>query len=234
MNLEKGSKSNPTGNLIVYCNVLGENPLSPGGKIIASNVVVSFLKLEDNFPVVTFPPISLGSYDELIQMLSEHMDNYDIAKLPDFELPQDKEKANSYIQSRMENFNSLVGKYVEFCKTREKSRSRQNVESELSGVEGYLRELTKLSMEFRNSKGLTKEVHRFQVDKLLDQFSSKHPQYDLDNFRKALAVPGQKGEDLASLYISKFNAINDEDYETASILKKKIVDLETKESYENE
>lgn len=224
MIFEKGSKNNPAGNLIVYCNVNGENPLQPGGRIIASNVVVSFLKIGDNFPVVTFPPVSLDSMDELRQIISENGDLYDVIKLPDFDMPENKEKANQYIQDRMENFNSLVMKYVDLCKNKERN-SQAIIEGD--GIRDYLDALAKLSLQFRKSSGLAREAARMKVDKLVDNFAVRHPQYDLENYKRALSYPGQKGEELAGLYLKKYTAISGEEYEKASVLKQQIQEMES-------
>ncbi|NCN08440.1 MAG: hypothetical protein GW938_01210 [Leptospira sp.] len=229
MIFEKGTKQNPTGNLILYCNVIGENPVQPGGRIIASNVVVSFLKLGDNFPVVTFPPVALPSMDELKKLIDVNLESYDIARLPDFELPENKEEANRYIQDQMERFNQVVMRYVEFCKSKEK-KPHSDIDKDITGVEGYIEALANLSMEFRKSTGLAKEATQMKVDRIVTKFSSNHPQYDLDNFKKALDFPGNQGDELVGLYLKKFNAISVENYEVASNLKRKIEAIETTES----
>ncbi|AVQ12030.1 Uncharacterized protein XB16_1700 [Leptospira santarosai] len=226
MKFEKGSEKNPTGNLIVYCNVFGENPLSPGGKIIASNVVVSFLKIGENFPVVTFPPVSLESYEELKKVISENIEKYDVIKIRDFEMPTSKEASNDYIQERMDQFNSVVIKYVEICKNREIGGGLVNFPEEESGVREYLDALANLSLKIRRSTGIAREASLIKMDQLVENFSTKHPEFDLDNFKKALFLPGQTGEELIGLYLQKFNAISKENYEDASTLKKKIHDIE--------
>jgi hypothetical protein len=222
--LEKGSKTNPTGNLIVYCYVIGENPFQPGCEIIASNVVVSFLKINDNFPVVTFPPISFPSIDELKKVIIPNESMYDMARLPDFRMPEDREAGNIYIQERMEQYNAFVMKYVELCKNKERNVMP---DFNLAGVNDYLDELLKISMQFRSSTGLARDTVQQRIDKLIENFSVRYPQFDLENYKNALFYPGKKGDELASLYLKKFQAINDEKYEAASIIKRKILDLET-------
>jgi hypothetical protein len=64
--LEKGNIENPTGNLILYARVVGENPFEPDHEYIASNVVVSFLRINNSLPVVTFPPVSFKTLEEMI------------------------------------------------------------------------------------------------------------------------------------------------------------------------
>lgn len=228
LDFERGSKDNPTGNLILYCNVIGENPVPPGGGIIASNVVVSALKVGDNFPVVTFPPVALPSVYELRAQLEPNIEAYDIIRLPDFELPEKQEEVNAYIQMQMERYNQVVLKYVEYCKKKHSSESKiffQPVEN--LSVNDYLELLTVLSSEYRVSDGKAKESVLNKLDQVVEKFSSQHPEYDLVNFKRALRLPGNQGEKLIHLYLQKFNAISTENYEDASKLKKEIEEIET-------
>ncbi len=226
MNFERGSKPNPTGNLIAYCHVFGENPIAPGGKIIASNVVVSFLKIGDNYPVVTFPPVALSSKEELLKILTENIHLYDVVQLPDFQMPENKDQSNQYIQERMEQFNSMVMRYVEYCKAKEKKQATGGAEK-LEGFNQPLETLANLSLEFRSSSGIAKEATRLKMDRIVDYFQNHHPQLDIDNFQKALAFPGKLGDELVSLYIQKFNAIQIENYEGASDLRRRILAIES-------
>lgn len=223
MLLEKGSEKNPTGNLILYSFVKGENPFQPGGKVIASNVVVSYLKINDNFPVVTFPPVSYKNIDDLKQIILESGDIHDVARLPDFEIPPGKDAGNQYIQQRMEQYNGVVMKYVELCKNQKKT-----TETEVTGdsIGSYIDALAKLSIQYRSSRGLAREAAKLKVERFISKFSNSYPQFDLENYKNAIMYPGQKGDELASLYIQKFNAISHENYETASMLKKKIDSIE--------
>ncbi|MCZ8343201.1 MAG: hypothetical protein O9301_09230 [Leptospira sp.] len=226
MNFERGSKPNPTGNLIAYCHVFGENPIAPGGKIIASNVVVSFLKIGDNFPVVTFPPVALASKEELMKILSDNIHLYDVVQLPDFQMPEQKDNANQYIQERMEQFNAMVMRYVEFCKAKEK-KPGNTIPENMDASNEPLEALASLSLEFRNTSGIAREATRLKMDRIVDYFHNNHPNLDIDNFKKALVVPGKLGDELVSLYIQKFNAIQIENYETASDLRKRILEIES-------
>ncbi|EQA38139.1 hypothetical protein LEP1GSC050_1219 [Leptospira broomii serovar Hurstbridge str. 5399] len=226
MKFEKGSEKNPSGNLIVYCNVVGENPLYPGGKIIASNVVVSFLRIGENFPVVTFPPVSLDSYDDLKRIISDNYDKYDVVKIKDFEMPTEQEDSNSYIKERMDHFENVVIRYVELCKNREGNSFPAN-DKEPEGVRDYLDSLANLSLKVRRSSGIAREASLLHMEKLVENFAGKHPEFDLHNFRKALEMPGQTGEELIGLYLQKFNAISYERYEDASSLNKRIQQIES-------
>jgi uncharacterized protein YaaR (DUF327 family) len=222
--LEKGSHSNPTGNLLVYCRVIGENPFQSGCEFIASHIVVSFLKINDNFPVVTFPPVSYRTMEDLQNALHFNSDHCDIARLPDFIMPEDKEEANKYIQERMEQYNQFVVKYVELCKNKEKNQVEEPFKE---GVSNYLSTLVEYSLQYQRSSGLSREIAKQRVDRIIEEISRKYPEFDIQNYKNALyRYSGNRGEELATLYMKKFQAIHVEDYEKASILKSKIMDLE--------
>lgn len=225
--LEKGSTSNPTGNLIVYCRVIGENPFQSGCDIIASNVVVSFLKVNESLPVVTFPPVSYPGMEDLQKALAKNIDTYDIAKLPDFIMPEDAERSNRYLQERMEQYNSFVLKYVELCKNKDKDY-KFITPDDLNQTMNILMEA---SLQYRNSEGLAREMAKLKIERLTHEISLKNPEFDLENYKNVIyTYQGAKGEELASLYVKKFKAIRFEEYEVASQLKRKILDLETNHS----
>jgi hypothetical protein len=222
--LEKGSTSNPTGNLILYCKVIGENPFQSGCDIIASNVVVSFLKVNESLPVVTFPPVSYPVLEDLQKALAKNIDTYDIAKLPDFIMPEDTERGNKYLQERMEQYNNFVLRYVEFCKNKDKGEINYSKGDDLNQSLNILMEA---SIDYRNSKDLAKEIAKDKIEKLIQEISNKNPEFDLENYKNAIyTFNGPIGEELASLYVKKLKTIRFEEYEEASLLKRKILDLE--------
>lgn len=222
--LEKGSLSNPTGNLVVYARVIGENPFEPGCEYIASNVIVSYLRMGENLPVVTFPPVSFPTLGDLQKVLARYADMYDIARLPDFVMPQGKEAENRYLQERMESYNQFVLRYVELCKNKEK---KQDSEKKFGEVHDFLNELVEFSVQYRSSSGLTKEIAKTKVNNLAKEISNRFPAFDMDNYMNAIyRYKGQVGDELATLYLKKFHAIHQEEYEKASELKMQIRDLE--------
>jgi len=222
--LKKGSRSYPTDNLIVYCRVIGENPFQSGCDIIASNVVVSFLKVNESLPVVTFPPVSYPALEDLQKALAKNIDMYDIAKLPDFIMPEDTERGNRYLQERMEQYNSFVLRYVELCKNKDKSEMKY-ISDDLNQVMNTLMEA---SLQYRGSEGLAREMAKIKIDNICREIALKNPEFDMENYKKAIySFTGPVGDELASLYVKKFKAIRFEEYEEASQLKRKILDLET-------
>jgi len=113
MKLEKGDIKRPTGNLIVYGDVIGENPFQDGAKIIAANVFVSYLNHGDSLPVVSFPPVPIVTKRLLMKIINQG--NYDLFKMDNFESPEDPGLANKYIKGKLREFNDIVSKYVEKC-----------------------------------------------------------------------------------------------------------------------
>lgn len=221
--LEKGNIENPTGNLILYARVIGENPFEPDHEYIASNVVVSFLKINNSLPVVTFPPVSFRTLEDLHKAIQVNSDAYDIARLPDFNLPMEKERVGRYLQERMDNFNTFIARYVEYCKQKGMS-SQKNLENDFHS---YFKELLETSLMYKNSSGLTKEIAKSRVDNLVSEISLKFPTLDVENYKNAIfKYSGNVGDELATLYLKKFQAIYQEDYEIASQLKKRIQELE--------
>lgn len=221
--LEKGNIDNPTGNLILYAKVIGENPFEPEHEYIASNVVVSFLKINNSLPVVTFPPVPFRTLEDLHKAIQVNADAYDIARLPDFILPTEKEKVSKYLQERMDNFNAFIARYVEHCKQKE-SFSHKYFESDFNS---YFRELLETSVMYKNSSGLTKEIAKSRVDNLVSEISVKFPSLDIENYKNAIfKYSGHLWDELATLYLKKFQAIYQENYEIASQLKKRIQELE--------
>lgn len=222
--LEKGNIDNPTGNLILYAKVIGENPFEPDHEYIASNVVVSFLKINNSLPVVTFPPVSFRTLEDLHKAIQVNSEAYDIARLPDFVLPSEKEKISKYLQERMDNFNAFIARYVERCKQKEENSSQRIFENDF---QGYFKELLETSVMYKNSSGLTKEIAKTRVDNLISEISLKFPTLDVENYKNAIfKYSGNVGDELATLYLKKFQAIYQENYEIASQIKKRIQELE--------
>jgi uncharacterized protein YaaR (DUF327 family) len=162
--------------------------------------------------------------EDLQNALHFNSDHCDIARLPDFIMPEDKEEANKYIQERMEQYNQFVVKYVELCKNKEKNQVEEPFKE---GVSNYLSTLVEYSLQFQRSSGLSREIAKQRVDRIIEEISRKYPEFDIQNYKNALyRYSGNRGEELATLYMKKFQAIHVEDYEKASILKSKIMDLE--------
>jgi len=210
LDFAKGDALSPTGNLIVFCNVRGENPVDPGGSIIVSNVFVSFLSArKDTFPVVVFPPMSLESEDELDDLLCLN-ERADVLQVDDFEKPPDK-SMEEYIEDRMQEFNMVVVDYVELCRSYIEKREK---ELKIAPVE-----LTEEAVLARLDT--IKDLRHAQLDNYLTFLEANFSKYDAGNLRRALdSQPA--GSYLARLYIKKFQAIYQENYEHAARLQKRI------------
>ncbi len=247
----KGNAEEPTGNLIVYCYVNGRNPFHPGGKIILSNVVVSFLSARTNmFPVVVFPPVSLMTDEDLDQVL-EINEFSDVIQLYDFEMPDGEDPGQNYVNERMTHFNQIVMEYVEFCRGYISSRVRDDFMAESRELDAEfaleapreepatatalstlpdeeknaLENLERLmgSSGPRGEEELKADHHFRSVVRLIE---ARYPKYDIRNFLRGLKVPQSADAGLHSLYMKKFWAIYEENYEQAARIQSKINRLE--------
>lgn len=247
----KGNAEEPTGNLIVYCYVNGRNPFHPGGKIILSNVVVSFLSARTNmFPVVVFPPVSLMTEDDLDQVL-EINEFSDVMQLYDFEMPEGEEEGQNYVNERMSHFNQVVMEYVEYCRGYIGARIRdddflpepQEFEADFTleapaaaGPERQAEEnaLSTLPDDekstLENLERLMGHAPRNQEDShfrnVVRHIEARYPKYDIRNFLRGLQVRQSVDAGLHSLYMKKFWAIYEENYEQAARIQGKINRLE--------
>ena len=229
----KGNPDSPSGNLIVFCDVIGKNPINPDGKIIVSNVVVSFISASSNsYPVVIFPPDSLETREELDLLISLN-DSYDVIQLPDFELPDDQ-KESVYLKERMEQLNQCVVEYVEFCRQYIEGFMEEGVPTrELPAPVSEKEAPTEKSALDALQAFLLQKDRRAPLEEIEGQFKDaihflkiNYPKYDVDKFAEVAYKPGRLAKNLARLYLEKYKAVFDEQYETAARLKNRIARLE--------
>ncbi len=234
----KGNSRSPTGNLLAYSVVDGYNPIEPGGKIIACNVMVSFVTAPSNhFPVVVFPPVYLKTAEELAELIHLQED-YDVLKLADFKAPS-KTSADEYIKKRLKKFNDVVIAYVEMCRdyiqyrmasftpemvtpllTDEIGSSVTDESSLLDILEGYIE-------KDRPVTAGNKDKFRH----IIQQIELHYPRYDIRNLERVLKSYAQgNNEELARLYIKKFRAIYAEEYEKAAAIQNHIRVIEESET----
>lgn len=244
----KGNADEPTGNLIVYCYVNGRNPFHAGGKIILSNVVVSFLSARNNmFPVVVFPPVSLMSEDDLDQVL-EINEFSDVIQLYDFEMPEEEEAGQNYVNERMSHFNQIVMEYVEYCRGYIGSRVRDDffpepqefdadftLEAPATLTNPNSTEENALSTIPDDERSTLEHLERLigpefkrdaNFNNVVRHIQSSYPKYDIGNFLRGIGASPAEGTGLHSLYMKKFWAIYEENYEQAARIQSKITRLE--------
>lgn len=234
----RGNPEQPTGNLLAFCTVEGKNPIQPEARILIANAVVSFVSaFSGNFPVVLFPPGSLFDEEEL-QQLIELNDSYDVIELAEFKIPSDSDE-NTYIKERLENLNQQILEYVEMCHTHIESRfENQEGESYVSPARpqetapvarldeksalDYLQYLLiESNAHFKINEGEARE----NIQIVLEYLEKRHPQYDVRNLKPILSR-GTVDNRLPELYVRKFRAVFEEDYETAARLKDRIARME--------
>ena len=248
MKLERGNIKKPSGNLLVYCHVRGENPVEPEATIIASNVFVSFLTQNDTLPVITFPPVGIESENQLKAKITE-FPNVDILKLPNFEMPDDPMQAQDYIQTRLQDFHEIVNEYVEYCsqfllKIEDSAEKPKNppalpagaadedgmppTSNALDGIR-YLETMAqKIRRELKADAFHTAQDEQYRnFSKAWKEFALENPQYDFQNLVKFLKIKADKAGTIVELYFKKFRAIYFENYEEANEIKGQIAELES-------
>lgn len=221
----KGSKEQPSGNLIAWCRVFGTNPVQEGAEFIVCNIMVSFLDAhEQNFPVVVFPPIGADDSEDLNKLCNVRPD-YDIIQLPDFEIP-DKMKEGEYIEERLEDLNQIVVDYVEMCRDTYKFDGTQ-----ITTKKGKSKRISRNSLISDEEKTLNRleetlsspDKSHHELPGVLNYIQKTYPRYDVQNLKKVLK---NRNPDLNELYIRKFRAIFHEEYEEAANLQKEIRELD--------
>ncbi len=229
----KGNLQSPTGNLIVFCNVNGFNPILPEGRYIVCHVVVSFVSAPaNNFPVVVFPPASLIDGGDLQQVIDFHPYS-DVVQLPDFELPGDVDE-KEYMNKRLEEFNQSVIEYVELCRDGiQKNMKAPGVKKDMGLIPlSYLRPLAEKipPVDEKQSIDLLEKCIKNEEDTpvqtIILHFEKNFPKYDIKNLERILGLPGSGAQLLPALYIKKFRAIFEEKYEEAADLQSRIIILE--------
>ena len=237
----RGNPESPTGNLIAYCNVHGDNPVEPEARYIACNVVVSFLGAEDrSFPVVIFPPVGVRDRSELKELLTRRK-YYDIIRIEDYRLPPGHDE-NQYVKERLDAFNETVMEYVELCKDNIDARKEDRLlEMELdpgNSLSDEERTLNRLEATIQassvNTEGSTEgssartmELPRStstELTEILRYIRKTYPRYDVHNLERSLKLSNQR---LNQLYLKKFRAIFHEKYEEAATLQHEIKNLES-------
>ncbi|MBX7057812.1 MAG: hypothetical protein K1X75_07065 [Leptospirales bacterium] len=226
LQFESGNPEKPSGNLLVYCEVRGENPIEPEDGVLACHIAVSFVGAqESNFPVVIFPPISAADLSEL-ETLAARDDRLDIVRTEDYIAPAEEERED-YMRRRMEQLNELVLAYVELCRKRfaagapPSGRRLRALPSPPSAPEPQTpNSESRLFEEMEQAlSGSGDSASRDRLDSLLRHAMQRFPQFDTGNLLRDLKAGGL---DLARLYLKKFRAIQAERYEEAASLQSDI------------
>lgn len=232
LKFQRGSAEIPSGNLLVYCRVKGPNPFHPDASMIVSNVVVSFVSAAQNsFPVVIFPPGPVFHHGEFQKLLKLN-DRYDVIRVPDFAKPDDTSEED-YVRERLEQLNKCVLEYVELC--------RKHVEL-LLGSESEAEGALFLEADTGGSGPNEDDALRTLGDNLerAERGESiaerelgvalallhSHPHYDVERFERALRSPDTIP--IARLYVQKYRAVRQEQYEEAAGIKARIEEMESR------
>jgi hypothetical protein len=218
LQFEYGNEKSPKGNCFLYSAVLNDKFYFPGAKWIASNVYVSYLHLNDKLPVVAFPPVVIDSPLKVFQIAKYQ--NMDVLRIPDFSPPQDTKSARKYFQSRVDEFNEIVMKYVDLC-------GAQKMElEEILDIQDDGQKLNKIekrfiqSMPHKNHSSLESILGPFLNDKLVQD-----NRFDFQNLWALYLEMEPNQSNIVHLFFEKYRAVLDENYEKAGIIQVKINDL---------
>ena len=255
----RGNPKKPCGNLLLYAHTQGRNSITSDAKFIVCNVFVSFVSAsEDHFPVVAFPPTIIEREEQLSMFLGLNPE-CDIIRLEDFDPPLHQE-AKHYVRTRIKNFNLVVGQYVEMCRDYFHLRVKESHADEFSllnykilskspGTPGILEESSYIDQLEQYVKVYETAPHKIHIyfHKIIKTMEDKYPYYDLANFTRVIGldakidITGKKSWEeegasekynpqLATLYLRKFRAIQEEKYEEAAKIQNHIRTME-REAY---
>ena len=233
MNFDVGDKSNPTGNLIIYCEVVGQNPVKADCKIISSNIFVSFLNIGENLPAITFPPVAYETFAGFKTHLKV-IEKYDLIKIPLFQFPDHADKAQKYINQRLQEVNEIVKDYVYICAKFAKSFFKNLTEepdedsTDLEKLD-YLEKMT-LNYLADSSSSLNDEKY-IDFGSLFNSFIGNKPQYPLHSLMNFVQLADSRVPKLVSLLFRQSKAIYHENYEEAKTLQPAIEELSTELNY---
>lgn len=108
----KGNSKSPTGILVAFSEVKGENPIDPNAKILAVQVVVSPLSAHQyNYPVVVFPVSAFSDKNHFFKIV-DFIGSCDVIQLPDFQVPKNLSD-EEYLKERMKMLNEIIQSYVD-------------------------------------------------------------------------------------------------------------------------
>ena len=228
MKFVKGNKNQPSGNLLIFCHVIGQNPIAQDARIIAANIFVSFLTKDDNLPAITFPPVAFKDEVEFNAFASRHPE-YDVVQIDTFQFPPDPEKAQEYVNERLQKVNDLVKEYVEFCGAFLLNQPVEAEPEELTDVLEKIRYIEQVAEEAIDEPEKLQEKNRYETFlKFFDLFVKVHPQYPIHNRVNYMHRKDDESRKLVSLFIQQSKAIYFEDYEEAKNLQNEIADLSGK------
>lgn len=229
MKFEVGNPEEPTGNLVLYTNVLGQNPIEPGARIIAAHIVVSLIASPENIPAVTFPPLAFKEKDDLMAHL-ELIPAYDLYRMPDFQLPQEPDAAGDYINKRLDKVNDYVKEYVDICSTfmaeaGSKPRVRPPAPDNIPEALDYMEKLSrKVLNTFKYGQSDNELLKKFE--EYISEFENSHPEYPIYRLNRLVTNPTREAEKLLHLNFEQYRAILFENYEKAEQIHRDIQAME--------
>jgi hypothetical protein len=229
MQFEYGSESAPKGNCFLYCAVINDKHYFPEASWIASNIYVSSLPMKDKLPVVAFPPVGVGSPEQVFRIAQDR--DMDVIRVEDFAPPEDADGAKKYFQSRVQEFNEIVMHYVELC-NQVMNLEQGGVQLQsgggpqgLSGKDN-MEKFKELEDRFLEA---VREPEKQDLETILGPYVHdpllKDQRFDFQNLRAVFPELDENRERVVSLFFKKFKAIYQENYEQAGRIQETIDSL---------
>ncbi len=180
----KGNSKSPTGILVAFSEVKGENPIEPNAKILAVQVVVSPLSAHQyNYPVVVFPVSAFSDKNHFFKII-DFIGNCDVIQLPDFQIPKNQSD-EEYLKERMKMLNEIIQDYVDHYQR----KYANTINEQDLAIFDYLLEIGEVNVSkttSNSSKIKRKKIIEKQVDakSTLKEIEDLLISYNDENLRK--------------------------------------------------
>jgi len=224
MELVKGDNENLKGNAVIYWEVEGENLVAPDSKIIAINIIVSAIPLDDKLFTATFPPVSFRDNDELMSKLVNV--DCDIIYGGKVMFPTIEADYKRFIKGESIRLNKIIEEYTDKYKVKFNFEPSKLSEKEQIYLLDDLSKKIRVSIKEGKYINGDSDSKPAKILRLIKNIKNNYKKYDMDSFLNILYIPGEAIDKLTSLYTKKFLAIFYEDYEEAQTISEEIQKIE--------
>ena len=223
MIIDYGDIKNPTGNAIIYWQIKGDNPKFRESSLVATNFVISPLHFNEETLMVNFPPVVIEDYEKLLYIAETHY--VDLINGGEIYIPKNITDLNGFYKKQIEKYNGVMQDYLFAFK--EKLSKKKEEES----VPQLINESGRLMDEIRDfvKRKMRAELIKNKIYRLKNiegKLNLQMKGFDLSKIISLIDRNDAVVDKLVGLYREKFLAIFLEDYERASLLKKKINEIE--------
>ncbi len=224
MIMEQGDINNPTGNAIIFWIIKGNNRILKDAEIIASNFIISPLKINNETLMVNFPPILLKNREKLNNVIEK--DNIDLINGGEIFVPDDITDFIDFYKKQIEKYNGMIQEYLLAYKRKKIGKTSVQSLPQLINLAGETMENVRRLVKNKGKK----ELIEIKIGKLLeiqDHLNDEMKGFDMNKIIHYIERQDIEVDSLVDLYKRKFIAIFLEDYERADDLNKKIIKIES-------